>query len=117
MCLKEALLQGVGMYVRPRSWLKRRVASFVQISLVVQLFFFPVFGQVPNGDWISDNRTGLTFNDCTSAAFAMDIPWNKVLRAVYLQAVIHTIIPPIPLFRCRDRAIVLRQMEVDCRSV
>ena len=35
--------------------------------------------QVPNGDWISDDRTGLTFNDCTSAAFAMDIPWNKVL--------------------------------------
>ena len=37
------------------------------------------FRQVPKGDWISD-RTGLTFNDCTSAAFAMDIPWNKVLN-------------------------------------
>ncbi|CAM9660881.1 unnamed protein product, partial [Sphacelaria rigidula] len=34
--------------------------------------------QVPNGDWISDERKGLTFNDCTSAAFAMDIPWEKV---------------------------------------
>ncbi|CAN0233449.1 unnamed protein product, partial [Hapterophycus canaliculatus] len=36
--------------------------------------------KVPNGDWISDDRTGLTFNDCTSAAFAMDIPWSKVCR-------------------------------------
>jgi phosphoserine aminotransferase len=30
---------------------------------------------VPNADWISDDRTGLTFNDATSAAFAMDIDW------------------------------------------
>merc|ERR1740117_1199644 len=28
---------------------------------------------VPNADWISDERTGLTLNDATSAAFAMDI--------------------------------------------
>jgi phosphoserine aminotransferase len=33
--------------------------------------------RVPNLDWISDDRTGLTFNDCTSAAFAMDIDWTK----------------------------------------
>lgn len=33
--------------------------------------------RVPNLDWISDNREGLTFNDCTSAAFAMDIDWQK----------------------------------------
>ncbi|CAM9190426.1 unnamed protein product [Ectocarpus sp. 8 AP-2014] len=39
--------------------------------------------KVPNGDWISDNRTGLTFNDCTSAAFAMDIPWNKCDVSTY----------------------------------
>lgn len=32
---------------------------------------------VPNLDWISDTRTGLTFNDATSAVFAMDINWNK----------------------------------------
>lgn len=32
---------------------------------------------VPNGDWISDSRQGLIFNDATSAAFAMDIPWEK----------------------------------------
>ena len=43
-------------------------------------YFAHFFRQVPNGDWISDHRTGLTFNDCTSAAFAMDIPWNKVLN-------------------------------------
>lgn len=33
--------------------------------------------RVPNLDWIKDNRGGITFNDCTSAAFAMDIDWNK----------------------------------------
>lgn len=34
--------------------------------------------KVPNGDWIPDDRQGLTFNDATSAAFAMDIPWAKI---------------------------------------
>lgn len=34
--------------------------------------------KVPNGNFIAANRTGLTFNDATSAAFAMDIPWDKV---------------------------------------
>lgn len=34
--------------------------------------------RVRNLDWISDERKGLTFNDATSAAFAMDIDWKKV---------------------------------------
>lgn len=34
--------------------------------------------KVPNGDWISDNRAGLTICDATSAAFAMDLPWHKL---------------------------------------
>lgn len=34
--------------------------------------------RVPNGDWISDQRGGLTICDATSAAFAMDLPWNKL---------------------------------------
>jgi phosphoserine aminotransferase len=34
--------------------------------------------RVPNGDWISDNREGLTLCDATSAIFAMDIPWQKL---------------------------------------
>lgn len=34
--------------------------------------------KVPNGDWIPEDRKGLTFNDATSAAFAMDMPWNKI---------------------------------------
>ncbi len=34
--------------------------------------------RVPNGDWIADNRGGLTICDATSAVFAMDLPWDKL---------------------------------------
>lgn len=34
--------------------------------------------RVPNGDWISDNREGLTICDATSAAFAMKLDWKKL---------------------------------------
>jgi phosphoserine aminotransferase len=34
--------------------------------------------KTPNGDWIPDNRQGLTIADATSAVFAMDIPWSKL---------------------------------------
>ena len=34
--------------------------------------------RVPNGDWIPDNREGLTICDATSAVFAMEIPWEKL---------------------------------------
>ncbi len=34
--------------------------------------------RVPNGDWIRDDREGLTFNDATSAVFAYDMPWDKL---------------------------------------
>jgi phosphoserine aminotransferase len=33
--------------------------------------------RVPNGDWIPDDREGLTIVDGTSAVYAMDIPWEK----------------------------------------
>jgi len=34
--------------------------------------------KVPNGDWIPDDRQGLTLCDATSAVFAMEMPWSKL---------------------------------------
>ncbi len=39
--------------------------------------------RVPNGDWIPDNREGLTICDGTSAVFAMDVPWEKLDVVTY----------------------------------
>lgn len=34
--------------------------------------------KIPNFDWISENRKGLSFNDATSGVFAQPIDWSKV---------------------------------------
>ncbi len=39
--------------------------------------------RVPDGDWISDAREGLTIADATSAAFAQYLPWDKLDVATF----------------------------------
>ena len=39
--------------------------------------------RVPNGDWIADDREGLSFADATSGVFAYDIPWDKIDVATF----------------------------------
>ena len=38
---------------------------------------------VPNGDWISESRKGLTICDATSAVFGMELPWEKLDIVTY----------------------------------
>ncbi len=39
--------------------------------------------RVPDGDFIADDRQGLTFVDATSAVYAQDLPWEKIDVATF----------------------------------
>ncbi len=39
--------------------------------------------RVPDGNWIADDREGLSFADATSAVFADDLPWGKIDVATF----------------------------------
>jgi phosphoserine aminotransferase len=39
--------------------------------------------RVPDGDWIADDRAGLSFADATSAVFAQAMPWPKLDVVTY----------------------------------
>ena len=39
--------------------------------------------KVPNADWISKNRKGITFCDATSAIYSQELDWNKIDVATF----------------------------------
>jgi phosphoserine aminotransferase len=73
---KQLKLDGVNVYDAPYGELPKLDQVDAAKDIVFTWNGTTSGVRIPNGDWISETREGLTFCDATSAVFAMDMPWN-----------------------------------------
>jgi phosphoserine aminotransferase len=75
---KQLRLKDVNIYEAPYGWLPDLGRAAPDRDTVFTWNGTTAGVRVPDGRWISAARKGLTICDATSAAFAMDLPWDKL---------------------------------------
>jgi phosphoserine aminotransferase len=81
--LKELKLKDVRSFVAPYGALPDLTQASPERDIVFTWNGTTSGVCVPDGNWISDRRQGLTIVDATSAVFAMDLPWSKIDVATF----------------------------------